>query len=52
MSGIPVVHTTGRSEFLDEFLRGEGLERKYIGEPLPLVTYMQRSWDSFAKGGI
>ena len=52
MSGIPVVHTTGRKEYLEEFLRGEGLEAKYVGEPLPLVTYMQRSWDNFAKGGI
>lgn len=50
MSGIPVVHTTGRPEFLEEFLLGEGLEERYIGEPLPLVTYMQRSWDSFTKG--
>ncbi len=52
LSGVPVVHTTGRPEFLEEFLRGEGLDRRFVGEPIPLVTYMQRSWDSFAKGGI
>lgn len=51
-SGIPVVATTGRAEFLEEFLRGEGLDEKYIGEPIPLQTYMHRSWDNFAKGGI
>ena len=51
-SGIPVVATTGRAEFLEEFLRGEGLDETYIGTPIPLQTYMHRSWDSFAKGGI
>ncbi len=50
MSGIPVVHTTGLPEYLDEFLRGEGLEEKYIGTPIPLHTYMHRSWADFTKG--
>ena len=50
MSGIPVVHTTGRPEYLEEFLRGEGLEEKYIGTPIPLKTYMHRSWADFTKG--
>ena len=50
MSGIPIVYTTGKAPFLEEFLRGEGLDEKYVGRPLPLVTYMQRSWDSFTNG--
>ena len=52
MSGIPVVHTTGKQEFLDEFLRDPGLDPAYVGIPLPLTTYMHRSWDTFADGGI
>jgi hypothetical protein len=52
MSGIPVVYTTGRKEFLDEFLRDPGLDPAFVGTPLALVTYMHRSWDSFADGGI
>lgn len=52
LSGIPVVHTTGRKEFLDEFLRDDGLDEKYIGVPIALETYMHRSWDNFGDGGI
>ena len=51
-SGIPVVYTSGRPEFLSEFLADEGLDAAFLGQPLPLETYMHRSWDSFAKGGI
>ena len=51
-SGIPIVYTSGRPEFLREFLDGGGHEPRFIGEALPLETYMHRSWDSFAKGGI
>ena len=50
MSGIPIVHTTGLPEVLDEFVRGEGLEKKYIGTPIPLRTYKHRSWADFTKG--
>ena len=51
LTGIPIVHTTGRKKFLDEFL-ADGRDPKYIGTPLALETYMHRSWDSFAYGGI
>ena len=50
LSGIPVVHTTALPQYLDEFLSDEGLDARFIGTPLPLHTYMQRSWDSFTKG--
>ena len=51
MSGIPVVHTTGRKKFLDEFL-SDGRDEKYIGTPLALETYMYRSPDNFTHGKI
>lgn len=51
LSGIPVVYTTGRREFLEEFL-ADGRDEKYIGTPIALDTYMHRTWDSFAHGGI
>lgn len=51
LSGIPVVHTTGRKEFLDEFL-ADGRDEKYIGQPLPLETYIHRSWEAFTKHGF
>lgn len=51
ISGIPVVYTTGRREFLEEFL-ADGRDEKYIGTPIALDTYMHRTWDTFAYGGI
>ena len=51
LTGIPVVHTTGRKAFLDQFL-ADGRDPKYIGEPIALETYMHRSWDAFSHGRI
>ncbi len=51
LTGIPIVHTTGRKKFLDEFL-ADGRDPKYIGTPLALETYMHRSWDAFSHGRI
>lgn len=51
LTGIPIVHTTGRKKFLDEFL-ADGRDPKYIGTPLALETYMYRSWDAFSYGKI
>ena len=50
MSGIPIVHTTGLPAYLDEFLRDEELDRRFIGTPIPLTTYMHRSWADFTQG--
>ena len=50
-SGIPVAHTTGRREFLEEFL-ADGRDPNYIGEPIALETYMHRSWEAFTKEGF
>ena len=49
ISGIPVVYTTARKEYLDEFLQEESLDRQYIGTPLALELYMHRSWNNFAR---
>lgn len=51
LTGIPIVHTTGRKKFLDEFL-DDGRDPRYIGEPIALETYMHRSWDAFSHGRI
>ena len=51
LTGIPIVHTTGRKKFLDEFL-ADGRDPKYIGTPLALETYMHRCWDAFSHGKI
>ena len=51
LTGIPIVHTTGRKKFLDEFL-ADGRDPKYVGTPLALETYMHRSWDAFSYGKI
>ena len=51
LTGIPIVHTTGRKKVLDEFL-ADGRDPKYIGTPLALETYMHRSWDAFSHGKI
>ena len=51
MSGIPVVHTTGRKELLESFL-ADGRDSKYIGEPVALQTYMHRSWEAFTHQGF
>ena len=51
LSGIPVVHTTARKEFLAEFL-ADGRDMTYIGEPIALETYMHRSWEAFTSLGF
>ena len=51
LSGIPVVHTTARKEFLSEFL-ADGRDMTYIGEPIALETYMHRSWEAFTTMGF
>ena len=48
-TGTPVLYTSGKKEFLDQFL-AEGHDPKYIGTPLAIDTYMQRDWDSWIKG--
>ena len=51
MTGIPVVHTTGRKAYLDAFL-ADGNDPQYIGEPIALETYMHRSWEAFTHQGF
>lgn len=51
LSGIPVKHTTGRKEFVEEFL-ADGRDPEYIGDPIALETYMHRSWEAFTTLGL
>lgn len=48
-TGIPVAYTSGKKEFLDQFL-SEGHDPKYIGKPIEIDIYMRRDWDSFIRG--
>ena len=48
-TGIPVAYTSGKKEFLDQFL-SEGHDPKYIGKPIEIDIYMRRDWDSFIGG--
>ena len=50
LSGIPVAHTTGRREYLEQFL-ADGRDDRFIGVPIALETYMHRSWDAFTTAG-
>lgn len=50
-SGIPVALTTGRREYLEGFL-ADGRDPAFIGTPLPLETYMHRSWEAFTREGF
>ena len=51
LSGLPVALTTGRRVFLEEFL-ADAPDPRYVGEALPLETYMHRSWEAFTKEGF
>lgn len=51
LSGLPVALTTGRREFLEEFL-ADGPDPRYVGQALALETYMHRSWEAFTREGF
>ncbi len=48
-SGVPVLYTSGKKEFLDKFL-SEGHDPEFIGAPIEIDTFMQRDWDSWING--
>ena len=48
-TGVPVLYTSGKKEFLDKFL-SEGHDPQFIGTPIPIDTFMQRDWDSWING--
>ena len=50
-TGIPVAYTTGRREFLEQFL-ADGRDARFIGRQIPLETYMHRSWEAFTREGF
>lgn len=52
---LPVRYTSGRAQALEQFAaaaKTEGLDPRYIGELLPITTYMHRDWDTFAEKGL
>ena len=50
-SGVPVLYTTGRPDLLETFL-SEGHDSAFIGEPMPIETFMHRDWETFTKEGL
>lgn len=52
---VPVVMTSGEEQPLSDFLvlaKEQGLEMKYVGEPVFIHTRMHRDWDRFVKYGV
>ena len=50
-TGIPVAYTTGKKEFLDDFL-ARNPDPAYVGTPVPIDVYMHRDWDSYIEYGL
>lgn len=54
-TGIPVRFTAGEERALGRFLTYADknmLDKKYIGDPFFIKTYMHRDWDRFTRYGI
>ena len=51
LTGIPVAYTTGKKEFLDDFLSRKP-DMKYVGKPIAIDVYMHRDWDSYIAHGL
>ena len=51
LTGIPVAYTTGKKEFLDDFLSRKP-DMKYVGKPIAIDVYMHRDWDSYIEYGL
>lgn len=47
-TGIPVLYTSGKKDMLEAFL-AEKPDMKYVGQPLPIDTYMERDWESWVR---
>ena len=50
-TGIPVASTTGKKQFLDDFL-ARNPDPAYVGTPVPIDVYMHRDWDSYIQHGL
>ena len=50
-TGIPVAYTTGKKEFLDDFL-ARNPDPAYVGTPVPIDVYMHRDWNSYIQHGL
>lgn len=54
-SGIPVAYTAGEEKPLRLFLEKaeeKELDKRFIGEPMFIQTYMHRDWDRFTTFGV
>lgn len=51
LTGLPIAHSTGREDCLKGFLE-TGPDPKFTGVPLPLETYIHRSWEAFTREGF
>ena len=48
LTGVPVRYTSGKKQLLDSFL-AEGHDKRYIGTPFAIDTYMARDWESWVQ---
>lgn len=54
-TGIPVVYTSAMEPVLRDYealIEEQQLDRAFVGELLPIVSYMHRDWDRFTTMGI
>ncbi len=54
-TGIETRMTTGIEEQLNEFMKDAeamNLDKKFIGETMPIKRYMHRDWETFSEYGI
>lgn len=54
-TGVPVLYTVGEKKPLNDFLslaKERGLDKKYIGKPMEITTYMHRDWERFTEQGV
>lgn len=50
-TGIPVSYTAGKPDMLAAFL-ALGLDKRYIGTPVEIETYLHRDWDTYVREGM
>ena len=54
-SGLPIIGTISTPAVLDAFLKeaeARGVDRRYIGRPIPIERYMHRDWDRYTDKGL
>ena len=54
-TGLPVKYTTGCEPVIGEFAKyaeEKGLDKRFVGEVLPIARYIHRDWASFTESGL